>query len=100
VLAGLLNIIPNVGPTLSTLFPISAALLEAPWKAVLVLIAHDVDPIEIVIWLPALCKKMGVPYCIVKVMAAPGGRRSGAAERRMRASRSQRNCCCSPIASL
>ena len=40
VLAGLLNIIPNVGPTLSTLFPISAALLEAPWKAVLVLILY------------------------------------------------------------
>ena len=40
VLAGLLNIIPNIGPTLSTLFPISAALLEAPWKAVLVLILY------------------------------------------------------------
>jgi predicted PurR-regulated permease PerM len=39
-LAGLLNIIPNIGPTLSTLFPISAALLEAPWKAVLVLILY------------------------------------------------------------
>jgi len=40
ILAGLLNIIPNVGPTLSTLFPISAALLEAPWKALLVLILY------------------------------------------------------------
>jgi predicted PurR-regulated permease PerM len=40
VLAGLLNVIPNIGPTLSTLFPISAALLEAPWKAVLVLILY------------------------------------------------------------
>ena len=36
-------------------------------KAQAVVIAHDVDPIEIVVWLPALCKKMGVPYCIVKV---------------------------------
>lgn len=35
-------------------------------KAKLVVIAHDVDPIELVIWLPALCKKMNVPYCIVK----------------------------------
>ena len=35
-------------------------------KAQLVVIAHDVDPIELVIWLPALCRKMGVPYCIVK----------------------------------
>lgn len=30
-----------------------------------VVIAHDVDPIELVVWLPALCRKMNVPYCIV-----------------------------------
>jgi large subunit ribosomal protein L7Ae len=35
-------------------------------KAKLVCIASDVDPIELVVWLPALCKKMEVPYCIVK----------------------------------
>ena len=35
-------------------------------KAKLVVIAHDVDPIELVVWLPALCRKMNVPYCIVK----------------------------------
>jgi large subunit ribosomal protein L7Ae len=35
-------------------------------KAQLVVIAHDVDPIELVVWVPALCRKMGVPYCIVK----------------------------------
>jgi len=35
-------------------------------KAKLVAIAHDVDPIELVVWLPALCRKMDVPYCIVK----------------------------------
>jgi large subunit ribosomal protein L7Ae len=34
--------------------------------AKLVVIAHDVDPIEIVVWLPALCRKMGVPYAIIK----------------------------------
>ncbi len=28
-------------------------------------IASDVDPIELVVWLPALCRKMGVPYVIV-----------------------------------
>ena len=27
----------------------------------------QVDPIELVVWLPAVCKKMGVPYLIVKV---------------------------------
>jgi len=35
-------------------------------KAQLVVIAHDVNPIELVLWLPALCRKMGVPFCIVK----------------------------------
>lgn len=35
-------------------------------KAKLVLIAHDVDPLELVVWLPALCRKMDIPYAIVK----------------------------------
>lgn len=42
-------------------------------KAQLVVVAHDVDPVELVVWLPALCKKMGVPYCIVKVRLAQTG---------------------------
>ena len=29
-------------------------------------IANDVDPIELVVFLPALCRKMGIPYVIVK----------------------------------
>merc|ERR1711967_129008 len=41
-------------------------------KAQLVVIAHDVDPIELVVWLPALCKARGVPYCIVKSKARLG----------------------------
>merc|ERR1712223_967079 len=41
-------------------------------KAQLVVIAHDVDPLEIVLFLPALCRKMGVPYCIVKNKARLG----------------------------
>merc|ERR1712153_220461 len=41
-------------------------------KAKLVVIAHDVDPIELVIWLPALCKARNVPYCIVKSKARLG----------------------------
>lgn len=41
-------------------------------KAALVLIAHDVDPIELVVFLPALCKKMGVPYAIMKGKARLG----------------------------
>ncbi|XP_047200504.1 60S ribosomal protein L7a [Hippoglossus stenolepis] len=41
-------------------------------KAQLVIIAHDVDPIELVVFLPALCRKMGVPYCIIKGKARLG----------------------------
>lgn len=41
-------------------------------EARLVIIAHDVNPIELVIWMPALCKRMGVPYCIVKGKARLG----------------------------
>jgi large subunit ribosomal protein L7Ae len=41
-------------------------------KAKMVIIAHDVDPIELVVWLPALCRKMDVPYCIVKGKARLG----------------------------
>ncbi|GME71295.1 unnamed protein product [[Candida] boidinii] len=41
-------------------------------KAKLVLIANDVDPIELVVFLPALCRKMGVPYAIIKGKARLG----------------------------
>jgi len=41
-------------------------------KASLVLIACDVDPLELVLWLPALCRKMEVPFLIVKDKARLG----------------------------
>jgi large subunit ribosomal protein L7Ae len=41
-------------------------------QAQLVVIAHNVDPIELVIYLPALCVKMGVPYVIIKGMERLG----------------------------
>ncbi len=41
-------------------------------KAKLVVIAHDVDPVELVVWLPALCRKMDVPYVVVKGKARLG----------------------------
>ena len=37
LLTGILNIIPNLGPTIGTIFPLSVALLDAPWKAVAVI---------------------------------------------------------------
>jgi large subunit ribosomal protein L7Ae len=41
-------------------------------KAKLVVIAHDVDPLELVLWLPALCRKLDIPYAIVKGKARLG----------------------------
>lgn len=41
-------------------------------RAKLVVIAHDVDPIEMVVFLPALCRKSGVPYCFVRGKANLG----------------------------
>jgi len=41
-------------------------------KARLVIIAHDVDPLELVLWLPTLCKKKDIPYMIVKGKANLG----------------------------
>ncbi|XP_075255808.1 large ribosomal subunit protein eL8-like [Convolutriloba macropyga] len=41
-------------------------------KAKLVVIAHDVMPIEVVLTLPGLCRKMDIPYVIVKGKAKLG----------------------------
>ncbi|CAH0489992.1 unnamed protein product [Peronospora farinosa] len=41
-------------------------------KAKLVVIAHDVEPIELVVFLPALCRQFNIPYCIVKGKARLG----------------------------
>jgi len=41
-------------------------------KAKLVVMAHDVDPVELLVFLPALCKKKGIPYCFIKGKARLG----------------------------
>lgn len=41
-------------------------------KAKLVVIAHDVDPIEMMVFLPALCRKKGIPYAFIKGKARLG----------------------------
>jgi len=58
-------------PTIRYGFNTVTTLIEQK-KANLVVIAHDVDPIELVLFMPALCRKMGVPYCIVKGKARLG----------------------------
>jgi len=41
-------------------------------EAKLVIIAHDVDPLELVLWIPAACMKKQIPYVIVKGKARLG----------------------------
>jgi predicted PurR-regulated permease PerM len=40
VLAGLLNFIPNLGPTLSVILPMGIASLDGPWKPLLVFVLY------------------------------------------------------------
>jgi predicted PurR-regulated permease PerM len=40
LIAGLLNFIPNLGPTLSMIFPITIALLYDPWKIGAIVVAY------------------------------------------------------------
>merc|ERR1719450_1599086 len=41
-------------------------------QAKLVVIPHDGDPLELVVWLPALCRKKDVPFCFIKGKARLG----------------------------
>lgn len=41
-------------------------------KVKLVVMAHDCDPIELLVFLPALCRKKGIPYAFVKGKARLG----------------------------
>jgi large subunit ribosomal protein L7Ae len=41
-------------------------------KAKLVVMAHDVDPLELLAFLPALCRKKGIPYAFIKGKARLG----------------------------
>eukprot|EP00828_Plagiopyla_frontata_P020411 TRINITY_DN260_c0_g1_i18.p2 TRINITY_DN260_c0_g1~~TRINITY_DN260_c0_g1_i18.p2 ORF type:complete len:199 (-),score=23.48 TRINITY_DN260_c0_g1_i18:291-887(-) len=41
-------------------------------KAKLVMIAHDVEPIELVLWMPQLCRKMDVSFCFIRNKAKLG----------------------------
>jgi len=62
---------PKTGPVIEYGLNHITGLVEKK-KAKLVVIAHDVDPIELVVWLPTLCRKLDVPYVIVKSKARLG----------------------------
>jgi len=41
-------------------------------KAKVVVMAHDVDPIELMCFLPSLCRKKNIPFCFIKGKARLG----------------------------
>jgi predicted PurR-regulated permease PerM len=58
VLAGLLEFIPNVGPTLSVIPPMLLALLDAPWKAGAVLVLYLlIQQVESLVVVPLIMKQ-------------------------------------------
>ena len=58
LIAGILNVIPNVGPTISTVFPLSVALLDTPWKSLAVLGLYIlIQNIESYIITPSIMQK-------------------------------------------
>jgi predicted PurR-regulated permease PerM len=58
LLAGLLNFIPNVGPIFSVIPPMAIALLDAPWKAVGVIILYIlIQQVETNILTPLVMQK-------------------------------------------
>lgn len=58
MLAGLLTFIPNLGPTLSVIPPMAIGLLDAPWKAIAVLILYIIiQQVESNILTPLVMKK-------------------------------------------
>ena len=58
IIAMVLNIIPNIGPVLSAVFPISIALIDNLWKPALVLGSYIIiQNIESYIIMPSIMKK-------------------------------------------
>ena len=58
ILAGIFNFIPNIGPTLSAVFPIAVALLNSPGKAITVLFLYAiVQQLESYWFSPLVMKK-------------------------------------------
>lgn len=57
ILAGLLEFIPNVGPTLSVIPPLLLALLDAPWKGIAVIALYfGIQQVESLIVVPLVMK--------------------------------------------
>ncbi|MDX2232106.1 MAG: AI-2E family transporter [Leptolyngbyaceae cyanobacterium bins.349] len=58
LLAGLLEFVPNIGPTLSVIPPALLALLDAPWKAIAVIVLYLlIQQFESLVLVPFVMKK-------------------------------------------
>ncbi|EDM12912.1 rCG64400 [Rattus norvegicus] len=64
--------VPNKRPPVLQAGVNTVTTLVENKKDQLVVIVHDVDPTELVVFLPPLCQKIGVPYCIIKGKARLG----------------------------
>ncbi len=66
LIAGLMEAIPNIGPTLSLIPPMAVALLDAPWKALAVLIFYVLlQQLEQYILVPAvMAKQLDLPPAV------------------------------------
>lgn len=66
LIAGLMEAIPNIGPTLSLIPPMAVALLDAPWKAIAVLIFYVLlQQLEQYLLVPAvMAKQLDLPPAI------------------------------------
>ena len=70
IIAGLLEFIPNVGPTLSLVPPLLLGLLDAPWKAVAVLALYvGIQQVESLIVVPLIMRSQVSLLPVVTLLA-------------------------------
>jgi predicted PurR-regulated permease PerM len=70
IVAGFLEFIPNVGPTLSLLPPLLLALLDAPWKAVAVVALYfGIQQVESLIVVPLIMRSQVSLLPVVTLLA-------------------------------
>ncbi len=70
IVAGLLEFIPNVGPTLSLIPPLLLALLDTPWKALAVIALYfGIQQVESLIVVPLIMKSQVSLLPVVTLLA-------------------------------
>ncbi|MBE9212400.1 AI-2E family transporter [Plectonema cf. radiosum LEGE 06105] len=70
IIAGLLEFIPNVGPTLSLIPPLLLALLDAPWKAFAVIALYfGIQQVESLIVVPLIMKSQVSLLPVITLLA-------------------------------